>query len=137
MMKNNFLKRRRLLASVAVWAVIVIGLGLTWVWRFESNARAPIGAAMSAAMNSAQLRQAIGTPMQAEQLARGSMVGSGGYGNADLVVRIDGPNGRGTLSEWAQEVAGKWQVCSLSFHPRGGGADMMLVSDSTTHCERE
>jgi Cytochrome oxidase complex assembly protein 1 len=136
-MKKNFLKRRRALAAVAVCAVTVIGLGLLWVWRFERNARAPIGVAMDVARSSARLQKAIGTPMRAEQLARGNLVGSGGFGTADLMVRIAGPNGRGTLSEWAQESAGEWHVCSLSFHPRDGGQDLTLVDDATTHCERE
>jgi hypothetical protein len=136
-MKKSFLKRRRLLASVAVCAVVVIGLGLTWVWRFESSARAPIRVAMMVARNSTQLQKAIGMPMRAERLARGNLVASGGNGTADLVVRIEGPKGRGTLSEWAQEVAGRWHVCSLSFHARDGGADLTLVDDATTNCERE
>lgn len=126
-----------MLATVAVCAVVVIGLGLMWVWRFESNARAPIGVAMQVARSSAQMQKAIGTPMRAERLARGSLVENGGDGNADLVVRIDGPKGRGALSEWAQEVDGRWQVCSLTFHPRDGGADLTLVDDATAHCERE
>ena len=136
-MKRVFSKRRRVLAAVAIGAVAVIGLGLTWAWRFESNARAPIGAAMQVAQGSAVLRMAIGTPMRAEELARGSLVASDGNGTADLVVRIDGPHGRGALAEWAQEVKGQWHVCSLTFVPRNGGESVTLVNDATTHCERE
>ena len=136
-MKQNFLKRRRFLAWVAVCAVAVIGLGLMWVWRFERNAQAPIGVAMGVARNSTELQNAIGTPMKSEQVVRGNLVEGGGDGNADLMVRIEGPKGRGTLGEWAQEVGGQWHICSLYFHPREGGEDLTLVDDATTHCERE
>ncbi|HEV2215788.1 MAG TPA: cytochrome c oxidase assembly factor Coa1 family protein [Terracidiphilus sp.] len=136
-MKRVFSKRRRVLTAVATGAVVVIGFGLTWAWRFETNARGPIGAAMQVAQSSAVLRMAIGTPMRAEELARGSVVASGGNGTADLVVRIDGPRGRGALDEWAQEVKGQWHVCSLTFEPRNGGAEVTLVDDATTRCERE
>lgn len=136
-MKRVFSKRRRVLTAVAIGAVVVIGLGLTWAWRFETNARGPIGAAMQVAQGSAALRSAIGAPMRAERLARGSLVASDGNGTADLVVRIAGPHGRGALTEWAQEVKGQWHVCSLTFEPRNGGADVTLVDDAATHCERE
>lgn len=136
-MKRIISRRRGVLAAVAICAVVVIGLGLTWAWRFETNARAPIGAAMQVAQSSAVLKKAIGAPMRAEPLARGSLVASGGDGTADLVVRINGPNGRGTLDEWAQEVEGQWHVCSLTFEPRNGGASLTLVDDATTHCAGE
>lgn len=136
-MEKILLKRRRILAATAICAVAVIGFGLTWVWRFENNARGPIVAAMQVARNSPQLQKTIGMPMHVERLARGNLEASGSSGNADLVVRIDGPNGRGALSEWAQKVAGEWHVCSLTFLPRDGGANLKLVDDATTNCERE
>ncbi|MGB6973505.1 MAG: hypothetical protein WBD67_02360 [Terracidiphilus sp.] len=136
-MKKIVLLRRKILAAVAICAAVVIGLGLMWVWRFEHNARAPIDAAMKVARGSAKLQKAIGMPMKAERLALGNLIASDGDGTADLVVRIEGPDDRGALDEWAQEVAGEWRVCSLAFQPRDGGAKLTLVDDATTNCERE
>ena len=136
-MKQNFLMRRGLLAIMAGCAVLVIAAGLISVWRFERNARVPIRVAMHVARNSAELQTAIGTPMQVEPLARGDLIADRGNGNADLMVRIKGPKGRGVLGEWAQEVAGQWHICSLDFRSQDGVIRLTLVDEASTHCERE
>jgi hypothetical protein len=39
--------------------------------------------------------------------------------------------------EWAQEDKGKWHICSLLFRSSDASTTARLVSDISTHCERE
>lgn len=61
-----------------------------------------------------------------------------GDGTADLTIPIYGPLGRGILLEWAQEDTGKWHLCFLLFRSTNNvSTSVNLVSDDSTHCDRE
>jgi hypothetical protein len=75
--------------------------------------------------------------MHVSRIARGSIFTNRRDGNADLVVQIRGPLGRGKLAEWAQEENGTWHICGLEFEPSDGSTNIPLVDESLTHCEPE
>jgi hypothetical protein len=79
----------------------------------------------------------VGQPLNTGRFVKGYLVSKDGNGNADLTIPIHGPLGHGTLLEWAQEDKGKWHICSLLFRSSDASTTARLVSDISTHCERE
>jgi hypothetical protein len=118
-------------------AILFLAVSCLWILRFERHVMVPVDLAAGVASDSAPVRQLLGAPLKIGRFARGNLVANGGNGTADLTIRIGGPLGNGTLSEWAQESDGKWEICSLFFRLKGGKPSIPLVSDSSTNCERE
>jgi hypothetical protein len=130
-------KLRAILVGSTVGVFILVAIAGIWILRFENQARAPIALAARTARGSAEVRQLLGEPIHISFAAKGNLVSKRGYGNADLIIQVDGRLGQGTLLEWAQEDTGKWQICSLLFRSASGSTIIPLVDDSITHCERE
>jgi hypothetical protein len=129
--------QRKVLVSLTTGVFLLLVLAGAWILRFERQARAPAALAARTARSSAKIRRLLGEPLHVARLTKGTPVSSRGDGNADLTIQIEGPLGRGMLYEWAQEGAGKWQICSLLFQSSDGSTSIPLVDDSSTHCERE
>jgi hypothetical protein len=129
--------QRKVLVSLTTGVFLLLVLVGAWILRFERRARAPGVLAVRTARNSAKIRELLGEPLHVARLTKGTLVSNRGDGNADLIIQIEGPLGRGMLYEWAQEGAGKWHICSLLFESSDGSTSIPLVNDSFTHCERE
>ena len=112
-------------------------LACLWFLSLPIRAQAPIKLAASKARSSAEVTQLIGQPLNTGRFVKGYLVSKDGNGNADLTIPIHGPLGYGTLLEWAQEDKGKWHICSLLFRSSDASSATQLVSDTSTHCERE
>ena len=112
-------------------------LGCLWFLSLPIRAQAPIKLAASKARSSAEVTQLIGQPLNTGRFVKGYLVSKDGNGNADLTIPIHGPLGYGTLVEWAQEDKGNWHICSLLFRSDDASTATQLVSDTSTHCERE
>lgn len=123
--------------GLAVGLALLLSVAGTWIVRFERRAREPVRLATSVARRSAEVRHLIGEPIHVGRWAKGNLVANHGEGTADLTISIHGPLGRGTLLEWAQEDAGKWRLCSLLFRSNDVSTGTTLVSDASTHCDRE
>jgi hypothetical protein len=98
-------------------------------------------AAATLALRTATLSDAVkgqlGTPLKMGIFVTGHLFLSGGdTGTADLRIPISGPKGEGTLIEWAQSGFAGWHLCSLILRPTTG-ADLVLVPDESSKCERE
>jgi len=129
--------RRTILVSSTAGVLLLLILTGIWILHFERQARTPVGLAARAARGSAEIRQLLGEPLRVARFTRGTLFSNRGEGNADLILHIVGPLGRGTLYEWAQEVGGKWLICYLQFRSSNRSTNITLVDDSSTHCERE
>ena len=112
-------------------------LACLWFLSLPIRAQAPIKLAASKARSSAEVTELIGQPLNTGRFVKGYLVSKDGNGNADLTIPIHGPLGYGTLLEWAQEDKGKWHICSLLFRSSDASSATQLVSDTSTHCERE
>lgn len=124
--------------GLAAMLTLVFLLGGIWTVIFQNRAKEPVRLAADLAEGSAGVRQAIGVPLKTGRWIRGNLTTKRGEGNADITIPVHGPLGQGILQEWAQEDAGKWRLCSLLFRSEGQiSASITLVSDESTHCDRE
>lgn len=130
-------KKTLVLTAFAVVLVLVLLAGAIWTLSFERRIQEPVRLAAHTARSSAEVRDVIGEPVSVVRFTKGSLSAKGCNGNADLTIQVYGPRGRGTLLEWAQEDAGKWHLCSLLFRSTDTSVSTSLVSDTSTHCDRE
>jgi hypothetical protein len=116
---------------------IILLLRCLWFLSLPIRAQSAVKLAASNASSSAEVTQLIGQPLKTGRFVKGYLISKDGSGNADLTIPIHGPLGHGTLVEWAQEEKGNWHICSLLFRSSDASTSTQLVSDTTTHCERE
>jgi hypothetical protein len=116
---------------------VILVLGCLWLLSLPIRAQAPVRLATTKARGSAQVTQLIGQPLNTARFVKGYLVSKDGNGNADLTIPIHRPLGHGTLVEWAQEDKGNWHICSLVFQSSDASTTTQLVSETSTHCERE
>jgi hypothetical protein len=117
-------------------SLLLVAIGLFGL-SFERRTQAPAALALEAARNSDAVRRSLGSPVKIRHFVTGRMITAGGFGNADLTIGVEGPAGRGQLSEWAQEEAERWRICSLYFRADGKSIDIEIVPDTSARCERE
>jgi hypothetical protein len=128
-------RRTAILALTSIGVILL--WGCLWFLSLPIRAQAPVKLAAIKARSSNEVTQLIGQPLNTGRFVKGYVVSKGGNGNADLTIPIHGPLGYGTLVEWAQEDKGSWHICSLLFRPSDASTATQLVSDTSTHCERE
>ena len=117
--------------------VAAVCLTIAWELRFQERIRPPMSLAIAAARRSTEVNRRLGTPVKASLLARGHFIGDRSNGTADFTFELQGPLGRGTLAEWAQEGNGRWKVCGLDLKTSDNPKSITLVDEATTRCERE
>jgi hypothetical protein len=123
--------------GLAAVLALVLSIATIWIVSFQSRTREPVKLAADVARASAAVRHLIGEPMKVGRWTKGNLVADNGDGNADLTIPVYGPLGRGILLEWAQEDTGKWHLCSLLLRSNDVSTSITLVSDASTHCDRE
>jgi hypothetical protein len=128
-------KRALVIAAAAVLGLSISGLYLFLM--FQRAVQPPVRLAEIKSRESPEVGRAVGESFMVGRFVTGRLTLKNGSGSTDLTIHISGPRGRGTLREWAQEDHGRWQICSLIFRPDTGAADISLVPDESSHCERE
>jgi len=123
-----------IIAAASVLALVMIGCCLLLV---EHMFDQPVAVALAAARQNADFLSAIGEPSHTSFMTTGRSLEKNGGGNADLTIRVSGPEGSGKLLEWAQKENGKWHVCSLTLILPDASKSIEIVPDSNSHCERE
>lgn len=116
---------------VLVSAALAVGAFL--FVRYQQTVQQPVALATDAARRSDEVRNALGEPLRFGRLP-GARVRAN---NAHLTISVRGSRGDGMLVEWAQKGPGGWQLCSLLFRDQKTTTDIILVSQSATHCARE
>lgn len=114
-----------------VVVAVAIAVGAFLFVRYQQTVEQPMALATDAARRSGDVREALGEPLRFGRVPRARVRGN----NARLAIRVRGSRRDGLLMEWAQKDPGGWQLCSLLF--RDGTTDIILVSQSATHCARE
>lgn len=72
----------------------------------------------------------LGTPIKGGLLVSGSVNLSGGTGQANLAIPLQGPRGSGTLYVEARQSAGTWTYSTLTVRPDGAGEPINLLGTS-------
>ncbi|RYD47141.1 MAG: hypothetical protein EOP85_06030, partial [Verrucomicrobiaceae bacterium] len=73
----------------------------------------PYKVAMSRANASAQIQEALGTPVESGIFMTGNISTSGAGGRASIAIPISGPKGKGSLYVEANKSAGTWTYTTL------------------------
>ena len=81
---------------------------------------------LAAAQNSAEVQEALGTPVEAGLFMSGSINTNGGSGDADISIPISGPNGKGTVYAIATKSAGTWSYSTLEVQVEGASGRIAL-----------
>jgi hypothetical protein len=119
-------------ALIVAFVGLAVGIGLSA--RYQRLLSQPRQMAITVAQISPALYVELGQPLQFGRFPRAKLHRGG---NANMAISVSGPNGAGTLIEWAQQSAGQWRICSLAFRPDNGGRQLDLVSGESTHCDPE
>ena len=72
----------------------------------------------------------LGTPINGGFLVSGSVNLSGGTGQANLAIPLQGSRGSGTLYVEARQSAGTWTYSTLTVRPDGAGEPINLLGSS-------
>jgi hypothetical protein len=118
-----------------MFVLVVVILSLTMLHHYGANRRLA-RPATETAQDSGLLDEAIGRPLSMGILVHGRVIGGNEGGTADLEIPVSGSHGKGTLFAWEQGAQNSWRVCSLAFRS-SLGMEIIIVSDETSHCERE
>jgi hypothetical protein len=118
-----------------MFALVVVILSLAMLHHYGANRRLA-RLATETAQNSGLLDEAVGRPLSMGILVHGRVTGGNEGGTADLEIPVSGSRGKGTLFAWEQGEQNSWRVCSLAFRSTRG-MEIIIVSDETSHCERE
>jgi hypothetical protein len=116
-------------------ALVVVILSLAMLHHYGANRRLAL-LATETAQNSGLLDEAVGRPLSMGIVVHGRVIGGNEGGTADLEIPVSGSYGKGTLFAWEQGAQNSWRVCSLAFRS-SLGMEIIIVSDETSHCERE
>jgi hypothetical protein len=118
-----------------MFVLVVVIFSLAMLHHYGANRRLA-RLATETAQNSGLLDEAIGRPLSMGILVHGRVIGGNEGGTADLEIPVSGSQGKGTLIAWEQGDRNSWRVCSLAFRSTRG-MEIIIVSDETSHCERE
>lgn len=77
------------------------------------------------ALSDARVQDALGEPIEAGWMVSGSVNVSGGSGEADLSVPLEGSKGEGTLYLEADKSAGSWDFEVAKVQVEGGTIDLL------------
>ena len=83
--------------------------------------------ALEAAKESAELREALGTPIEPGWIVTGSVNVSGSAGDARLSFDVSGPKGEATIHLEAVKRAGVWHYGLIEAELEGDGRRLDLV----------
>ena len=84
--------------------------------------------ALAKASENSQVRELIGEPIRAGWLISGQMNVSGSSGNANLLIPVSGPRGKGAIRAVARKSAGVWLFTCLQVTITGQPASIDLLS---------
>ncbi|MGA9718063.1 MAG: cytochrome c oxidase assembly factor Coa1 family protein [Acidobacteriaceae bacterium] len=118
-----------------IFVLVVVVLALATLHHYGANRRLA-RLAIETAQSSGLLDREVGTSLSMAILVHGRVVEGANGGNADLKIPVSGDAGGGTLFAWEQRDRESWRICSLSFRSKGG-LSIVIVSDESSHCERE
>ncbi|HYE73973.1 MAG TPA: cytochrome c oxidase assembly factor Coa1 family protein [Blastocatellia bacterium] len=85
--------------------------------------------AVTRAQNNAEVRAALGTPIEPRFWVSGEIKTSNNLGRANLAIPISGPQGNGTIYVVAHKSGGKWDYSIMACEIAATGARIDLLTD--------
>ncbi|MCP9932037.1 hypothetical protein KBY82_14745 [Cyanobium sp. AMD-g] len=113
------------LAAVAGFIALIVGLVFGLL-----KSTTPYKEALAKAQRDPVVISRLGTPIQGGFLVSGNVSLSGGTGEAQLAIPLQGSRGSGTLYVEARQSAGTWTYSTLTVRPDGPGEPISLLRSS-------
>ena len=123
------------------WALIayagagVMACGLFFVVTAQLRSSPAFGLAFAELSSSAQVREQLGTPLQAGRVMGSIKVSAGGGGETDMSFDLSGPQGKGKAYAHAIQQAGAWRVEQLALVLEDG--KRLDMRETTVHGARD
>lgn len=112
-------------AGVAGFIALVVGLVFGLI-----KSSTPYQQALEKAQRDPVVIGRLGTPIRGGLLVSGSVNLSGGTGQANLAIPLQGPKASGTLYVEARQSAGTWTYSTLTLQPDSAGGPISLLRPS-------
>jgi len=113
------------LAGVAGFIALIVSLVFGLL-----KSTTPYKEALAKAQRDPLVISRLGTPINGGFLVSGSVNLSGGTGQANLAIPLQGSRGNGTLYVEARQSAGTWTYSTLTVRPDGAGEPISLLRPS-------
>ena len=113
------------LAGVAGFIALIVSLVFGLI-----KSTTPYKEALAKAQRDPVVIGRLGTPIEGGFLVSGSVNLSGGKGEAQLAIPLQGSRGSGTLYVEARQSAGTWTYSTLTVQPDGAGEPISLLRPS-------
>jgi cytochrome oxidase complex assembly protein 1 len=132
-MKKSWLERRPLWKIPLGFLTLLLLIGvfgsvvMTIITTSFHNSEAYKQAVAKASENS-QVREAIGEPIHPAWLVSGQLNVTGSTGNANLLIPISGPRGRGSIRAVATKSRNVWRFTDLQVNIKGRSESIDLLS---------
>ncbi len=112
-------------AGLAGFIALIVGLVFGLI-----KSTTPYQQALAKAQNDPVVISRLGTPIRGGLLVSGSVNLSGGTGQANLAIPLQGSKASGTLYVEARQSAGNWSYSTLTVQPDGAGEPISLLRPS-------
>ncbi|MBW4530201.1 MAG: cytochrome c oxidase assembly factor 1 family protein [Aphanothece saxicola GSE-SYN-MK-01-06B] len=112
-------------AGLAGFIALIVGLVFGLI-----KSTTPYQQALARAQKDPVVISRLGTPINGGLLVSGSVNLSGGTGQANLAIPLQGSKGSGTLYVEARQSAGTWTYSTLTVRPDGPGEPISLLRPS-------
>ncbi|MEA5444089.1 cytochrome c oxidase assembly factor Coa1 family protein [Cyanobium gracile] len=112
-------------AGLAGFIALIVGLVFGLI-----KSTTPYQQALAKAQKDPVVISRLGTPIRGGLLVSGSVNLSGGTGQANLAIPLQGSKGSGTLYVEARQSAGTWTYSTLTLQPDGVGEPISLLRPS-------
>ncbi len=112
-------------AGVAGFVALIVGLVFGLI-----KSSTPYQQALARAQKDPVVISRLGTPISGGLLVSGSVNLSGGTGQANLAIPLQGSRGSGTLYVQARQSASTWTYSTLTVQPNGAGGPISLLRPS-------
>jgi hypothetical protein len=113
------------LAGVAGFIALIVSLVFALI-----KATTPYKEALAKAQRDPVVIGRLGSPIEGGFLVSGSVNLSGGTGEAQLAIPLQGSRSSGTLFVQARQSAGAWTYSTLTVRPDGTGEPISLLRPS-------
>ncbi len=111
--------------GVAGFIALIVGLVFGLI-----KSSTPYQQALEQAQQDPVVISRLGTPIRGGLLVSGSVNLSGGTGQANLAIPLQGSRGSGTLYVEARQSAGTWTYSTLTVQPDSAGGPISLLRPS-------